>query len=440
MAWLSMTARVVVGNANSSGIVTQAFISTPNQPMTPISPVGTGPVALSIANGINDAGQVAGVVNFSSIGRSAFFWTSTGGMIALPSVGMGGSESLGYAINANGSIAGFSVIPNGALATLWAPDHTPSSLGVLPGALNYSFAYALNDSNTVVGQSGATIAGTNHLRSFLWTSAGGMVDLGDLGDPTHDSSAQGINNEGEVVGSIAVTGAPAGGQNGYIWTSALGMRNLNGLLDSSGAGWVISSASGINRYGQIIATAYNTAGGFQPRRHPFTQHPWFLLHLLRRLLHRHPGRLHSHRRMDRRGHMRTQPLRLPTPARVVRRSRAAARCPSLPIARGQTSGAWAASAHPTPARGLLPQRVVRGLLPLYQLRLRVPLHLDARRRLRPQYLQHSAGCLLSCTRLRLHRIHPYRLRKRQHVDRRRHVFSQYLRCTPWPMPQRVASR
>jgi probable HAF family extracellular repeat protein len=53
----------------------------------------------------------------------------------------------------------------------------------------------VNDSGQVIGAS-VTAAGETH--AFLWTAAGGMVDLGTLGG--FFSLADGINNSGIVVG------------------------------------------------------------------------------------------------------------------------------------------------------------------------------------------------------------------------------------------------
>jgi probable HAF family extracellular repeat protein len=68
------------------------------------------------------------------------------------------------------------------------------------------------------------------------------------------SKAWAINDAGQVVGS-------SGSQSqAFLWDSQNGMRNLNNLLDpTTGAGWVITGARGINAAGQIVGTGTNAA-------------------------------------------------------------------------------------------------------------------------------------------------------------------------------------
>ena len=92
----------------------------------------------------------------------------------------------------------------------------------------------INESSQVVGYSDVA-AGHPVTTSFLWDSANGLQNLGDLdGLPT---KAYGINNSGQVVGS-------AGGKYGgaaFLWDNINGMQDIVGL----------SAAASINNYGQI---------------------------------------------------------------------------------------------------------------------------------------------------------------------------------------------
>jgi len=86
------------------------------------------------------------------------------------------------------SLVGFA-----ATATTLAGQYTIIDLGTLGGTASYG--YHLNDSGQVVGRSQDASSAE---WAFLWTTAGGMQNLGNLG--YSNSIAQGINNSGMAVG------------------------------------------------------------------------------------------------------------------------------------------------------------------------------------------------------------------------------------------------
>ena len=104
----------------------------------------------------------------------------------------------------------------------------------------------INEAGQVVGSS-QTAGGQTH--AFLWTLAGGMVDLGTLGGNT--SSASAINNVGQIVGSSTTA---AGQNHAFLWSAATGMIDLGTL------GGTTSSASDINDSGMIAGTSFNASG------------------------------------------------------------------------------------------------------------------------------------------------------------------------------------
>ena len=84
------------------------------------------------------------------------------------------------------------------------------------------------------------------MRAFIWSSNGGMQELGIL--PGGNSSrAMDINDRGEVVGS-SISGT---GEKAFIWTKQTGIVDLNSPASAAG-GFVFIEAQAINSLGQII--------------------------------------------------------------------------------------------------------------------------------------------------------------------------------------------
>jgi probable HAF family extracellular repeat protein len=201
--------------------------------------------AHSVANAINDVGQVVGQYNLNR----PFLWQN-GGFIDLR--GFGGTQSFGYAfdINEAGQVVGSSAVNNGSdglsqHAFLWE-DGVMTDLGALPG-LPDSRAHAINELGQVVGFSSSFDPETTDevFESFLWEN-GVMIDLGVPGDLNR---AHDINDSGQIVGWSS-SGA-------YIYEDGV-VTNLNTLIPA-GSGVSISVATGINNAGQIVG--YGLFGG-----------------------------------------------------------------------------------------------------------------------------------------------------------------------------------
>lgn len=115
-----------------------------------------------------------------------------------------------YDLNNLGQIVGRrwdNLAPGESHATLWEPNAlSPIDLGDLPGSLDFSLAYNVNDKSNVVGFSYTdNELGYSAVRAFLWTAADGMRDLGDLPGGFDYSRGYGINNLNQIVGSSSVT-------------------------------------------------------------------------------------------------------------------------------------------------------------------------------------------------------------------------------------------
>ncbi|HEY9502310.1 MAG TPA: DUF3466 family protein, partial [Pyrinomonadaceae bacterium] len=97
-----------------------------------------------------------------------------------------------------------------------------------------------------------------------------MIDLGSLGSvesATDFSVALGVNNRDQVVGYtyLPTVGEMPLQQVAFLWSrdSRTGgkMVNLNNLLNDTGKNYVLISATAINEYGQIVASAYDIYRG-----------------------------------------------------------------------------------------------------------------------------------------------------------------------------------
>jgi probable HAF family extracellular repeat protein len=195
----------------------------------------------SRAMGLNDYGTVVGLSSVPNADYHAFVWTSSEGMRDL-GVYAGDTNSEANGINNDGDIVGTSLgffYPVPLHAVLWRHGGPIQEIGSLGGS--DSFANAINNSGMIVGYS-SLASGIDD--AFLWTSGGGMQDLGTL-PQGNGSSAKAINDSGVIVGYSGA--APPALQHAFQWTKANGMRDLGTLR-----GGVVSEANGINSSGIIV--------------------------------------------------------------------------------------------------------------------------------------------------------------------------------------------
>lgn len=253
-----------------------------------VNDVGTiGADTQSIAYGINNAGDVAGVsYNYGDLQSHAFLWqsgvlTSLGdfsphdindaGVIAghrtffnaekiwvdracrwtnglLEDLGsLGGRSSQAAAINTEGDIAGQAFLADNMTvrACLWLNGNA-HDLGTLAGtATARSAGMDLNSNGQVVGWSDAA-SGPSHACLFQVNASGQVTSRTDLGALAGSASiAFGINDAGTIVG--------ASDYRGFVWEAGV-LDDLNDLI-LPGQGWTITRATAINSQGDIAADA-----------------------------------------------------------------------------------------------------------------------------------------------------------------------------------------
>lgn len=238
----------IVGNSTKSGGLTHAFVYSGGVMID----MGTLPGgATSYATAINNLGQITGwsdtLQPATTFPRPDHAFIYSGGVMTdLGNISGGfGNFSAGYAINASGQVAGWSVNASFETHAFKYSGGAMSDLGTLGGS--ESRARGINDSGTVVGWSYTT----GDLATHAFKSAGGMVDLGVLASNTA-SSATAINKDGTIVGHSVFNSTPA-----FVYTTATGMVKLDTMV--TGPGWILGRASAINNAGQIVVSGSNAA-------------------------------------------------------------------------------------------------------------------------------------------------------------------------------------
>lgn len=143
----------------------------------------------------------------------------------------GFSSSLAYDNNSLGQVTGCSdnsMLPTVPCTTnipadayLWTSGGGMQDLGHLAGD-DSSAGYVVNDSGEVVGYSANTQTGVTH--GFFWTQSGGMIDLGTLPGGNGYSVADAITSKGVIVGESVVSN---GDVHAVLWTKSGGTYHIH---------------------------------------------------------------------------------------------------------------------------------------------------------------------------------------------------------------------
>jgi probable HAF family extracellular repeat protein len=196
----------------------------------------------SIAYAINDAGRIAGLSTLAP-GDSIFHAVIFSQHHAPIDLGtLGGSNSAAFGINRKNIAVGMSSLSGDSIyhAALFTAYASPLDLGTLGG--NTAEAHAINERGSIVGSSTLlNQEGTTHAAVF--SPGRSPTDLGTLGGPS--SQAVGINDKEIVVGfADTAQGQP----HAALWRNFNGtwvLTDINTMIDPT-SGWTIDFAYGIN--------------------------------------------------------------------------------------------------------------------------------------------------------------------------------------------------
>lgn len=174
--------------------------------------------------------------------------------------------SQGLAVSANGAVvAGCSSVEffQQTRGTRWTQGGGAADIGAPEGTYNL-FPQAINANGSAMAGAFYT---ANRDHAFVWTQAGGIVDIGELPDATYGATAYGISADGTVVSG---TSSVADGEHAFIWTQSGGMQDL-GVLPGGTYSWNFGlSANGLVATGLAstgtseVAFVWTAASGIQP--------------------------------------------------------------------------------------------------------------------------------------------------------------------------------
>jgi probable HAF family extracellular repeat protein len=205
--------------------------------------------------GINGSGEVVGTGYLSSSNFHAFLYS--GGQ--MKDIGPPGAhQASAVAINTSGQIVGGYSLTSGGAGEFLYSNGKMTTLPV-PAGSNGVSAFAINDNGEIAGAVYFSSGAPAHAARF---SNGVWTDLGAIPGAA-SSTAKAINIVGQIVGTAIFPQTqyhpPKPGKHVPFISTTSGLVDLNTLI-SSGTGFTLTDAVGINDSGQILCDANNASG------------------------------------------------------------------------------------------------------------------------------------------------------------------------------------
>jgi probable HAF family extracellular repeat protein len=203
---------------------------------------------LTVANGINDAGEIVGLYADSS-GYHGFLYS--GGKYTTLNVPLA-PYTYAYGINDKGQIVGLF----GGYGFLYSDGHY-TTLSDPQG--QFTQAYGINDKGQIVGQF-TDSSGTRH--GFLYSDG----KYTTIDDPlaTNGTFARGINDKGQIVGQYI----DSSGEHGFLYSSGK-YTTINDPLATNA-----TYARGINNRGEIGGLYVDGSGPSEGSFSHIMRHGW----------------------------------------------------------------------------------------------------------------------------------------------------------------------
>ncbi len=240
--------------SNASNPPLESLIWTAQTGLVPLGDLPGGTFS-SFTNGISADGSTVLGNSDSTLGRQAFRWTAQTGMVGLGDFAGGIFNSTATSASSDGAIVvGSGNNDLGVEAFRWTESTGLEGLGHLAGGEFFSRAFGISDDGlTIVGRSssanslGQPITNSSGTEAFLWTTATGMLALGDLPGGNFFSRAIAVSGDGSIIVGQSESDL---GEEPFIWDSTQGIRPLVKVLtDDFGldlSGWTSLTVTDIS--------------------------------------------------------------------------------------------------------------------------------------------------------------------------------------------------